>query len=268
MNQPLKLLTIAGSDSGGAAGLQADLKTWTAVHVYGMSVITAVTAQNSVSVEAVHFLPVDFVTAQLEAVLSDYGADGVKTGFIGQADLMAAIAAKLERYHVPHLVVDPVLVNHKGQAMFPQSVPHAYCEYLFPLAQLITPNCREAEVLTGLSVQSVAEMETAAAQLYRHGAQNILIKRGNVGHEVVDILFDGHSFTHFGSPQIITQHTHGSGDVLAAAVCAFLARGDDVITAVRHARHLTHAAIQKAAHWQLGKGHGPLAIHDFKSTIE
>ena len=262
MNQPLKLLTIAGSDSGGAAGLQADLKTWTAVRAYGMSVVTAVTAQNSLTVRAIQFMRPAFVAAQLEAVLSDYGADGVKTGFIGRADLIATIAAKLEAYTLSHLVVDPVLVNHKGQAMFPPEVPQAYREHLFPLAQLIAPNCREAEVLTGLPVQTVAEMETAAAHLHTLGPSNVLIKRGLEGNEVVDVLFDGTEFTHFRSPVIVTANTHGSGDMLAAAVCAFLARGNDVATAVRHGRHLTYTAMQKAAHWQLGSGHGPLAIFD------
>lgn len=266
MNQPLKLLTIAGSDSGGAAGLQADLKTWTAVRAYGMSVITAVTAQNSLTVAAVQFLPADFVAAQLEAVLSDYGVDGVKSGFIGRADLIAVIAARLAAYVVPHLVVDPVLVNHKGQAMFPPEVADAYCLHLFPLAQLITANCREAEVLTGLSVQSVAEMETAAARLHSFGCQHVLIKRGIDSNDVVDVLFDGLTFTHFQSPQIATANTHGSGDVLAAAVCAFLARGDEMVAAVRQARRLTHTALHKAALWQLGRGHGPLAIFDFGFT--
>jgi len=262
MNQPLKLLTIAGSDSGGAAGLQADLKTWAAVHAYGMSVVTAVTAQNSLTVSAVQYMRPAFVAAQLEAVLSDYGADGVKTGFIGRAGIIATIAAKLEAYAPSLLVVDPVLVNHKGQAMFPLEVPQAYREYLLPLAQLITPNCGEAEVLTGLPVQTIAEMETAAAHLHRLGPSNVLIKRGREGNEVVDVLFDGTQFTHFRSPAIATANTHGSGDMLAAAVCAFLARGDDVTTAVSHARHLTYIAMQNAAHWQLGSGHGPLAIFD------
>jgi hydroxymethylpyrimidine/phosphomethylpyrimidine kinase len=268
MEQPLKLLAIAGSDSGGAAGLQADLKTWTAVRAYGMSVITVVTAQNSLTVKAVQFLSPDFVSAQLEAVLSDYGADGVKTGFIGRADLITTIATKLKAYSVAHLVVDPVLVNHKGQAMFPPEIAQAYCEYLFPLAQLITPNGREAEALTGLPVRTLAEMETAAAHLHSLGPQNVLIKRGLVGNEVVDVLFDGTKFTHFHSPQIATQNTHGSGDMLSAAVCAFLARGDDIETAVRQARHLTHTALQQASNWQLGNGHGPLAIFDLTKSLD
>ena len=261
MNQPHKLLTIAGSDSGGAAGLQADLKTWTAVRAYGMSVITAVTAQNSLTVNAVQFMSTEFVAAQLTAVLSDYGADGAKTGFIGRADLIPIIASHLQNYAIPHFVVDPVLVNHKGQAMFPDEVAQAYKQHLFPLAELITPNCREAELLTGLPVTTVAEMETAVRYLHTLGPQAILIKRGQIGdEEVVDVLFDGATITHFHSPKIETHNTHGSGDMLSAAICAFLARGDGVATAVTQAHTLTHAAIHQATHWQLGSGHGPLAI--------
>ena len=262
MKQPLKLLTIAGSDSGGAAGLQADLKTWTAVRAYSMSVITAVTAQNSLAVNSVQFMSTDFVAAQLTAVLSDYGADGAKTGFIGRAELIPVIANHLQTHGVLHIVVDPVLVNHKGQAMFSAEVAHAYQHHLFPLAQLITPNCREAEVLTGLPVATIAEMEMAAAYLHRLGPQTILIKRGVIGDEVVDVLYDGATMTHFRSPKIPTQNTHGSGDVLSAAICAFLARGEEMVTAVTKAREFTYAAIRRAASWQLGSGHGPLAIYE------
>lgn len=266
MNQPLKLLTVAGSDSGGAAGLQADLKSWTAVRAYGMSVITAVTAQNSHSVNAVQFMSTELVAAQLEAVLSDYGADGAKTGFIGRAELITVIASSLRTYTVPHLVVDPVLVNHKGQAMFPDEVVQAYQQHLLPLAEIVTPNCREAELLTGLPVTTLAEMETAAARLHDLGPQNVLIKRGLLGDDVVDVLHDGTTMTHFRSPKIETNNTHGSGDMLAATICAFLAKEEGVETAVAQARTLTHNAIRHAAGWHLGSGHGPLAIYDFGLT--
>src|SRR5690606_30770564 len=155
--EPIKVLTIGGSDSGGAAGIQADLKTFTALHAYGMSVITAVTAQNSHEVRAVHPLPAAFVTQQLEAVLSDYGAAAVKTGFIGRVDLLEAIAAGLGAFPVPHVVVDPVLVNHRGQAMFASDVTAAYRKVLFPLATLMTPNRHEAALFSGRPVQTVAD---------------------------------------------------------------------------------------------------------------
>ena len=256
---PAKVLTIAGSDSGGAAGMQADLKTWAALGVYGMSVVTAVTAQNSVAVTAVHPLPADFVAAQLDAVLSDYGADAVKTGFIGRVDLIQTIAASLRQYQIGNIVIDPVLVNHKGQGMFPPEITQAYIGHLLPLASLITPNRREAELLTGLSVNSVAEMETAVTRLHTLGAQNVLLKGGRDGDEVIDLFYDGRSLTRLRSPHINTPNTHGSGDTLSAAVCAFLAQGVGMETAVRQARQFTYKAIQRAAHWQLGHGHGPVA---------
>lgn len=259
MNEPVKVLTVAGSDSGGAAGLQADLKTWAALGVYGMSVITVVTAQNSVAVTAVHPLPPDFVAAQLDAVLSDYGAAAVKTGFIGQVALIETIAAKLRQYQIGNVVIDPVLVNHKGQAMFPSEVPQAYVEHLLPLADLITPNRREAELLIGRPVNSVAEMETAVTHLHAFGPQNVLLKGGREGDERVDLFFDGRSLTQYRSPHIDTINTHGSGDTFAAAACAYLARGEKMETAVRQAHQFTHQAIQRAASWQLGRGHGPVA---------
>jgi hydroxymethylpyrimidine/phosphomethylpyrimidine kinase len=256
---PAKVLTIAGSDSGGAAGMQADLKTWAVLGVYGMSVVTAVTAQNSLSVTAVHPLPPDFVAAQLDAVLSDYGAAAAKTGFLGRSDLIQTIAAKLSQYQLSNIVIDPVLVNHKGEAMFPLEVTQAYIDHLLPLADLITPNRREAELLTGLPVHNVADMETAVIHLHTFGPKNVLIKGGREGGEIVDVMSDGRSITHFRTQYSDTPNTHGSGDTLSAAVCAFLAQGEEMATAVTQAHQFTQRAVQRGAHWQLGGGHGPVA---------
>ncbi len=261
MAEPIKLLTIAGSDSGGAAGLQADLRTWTAVQAHGMSAITAVTAQNSQAVTGVQFMSPDFLAAQLEAVLSDYGAVGAKTGFVGRAELIPVIADKLKKYRVPNIVIDPVITNYKGESMFPQVVTDGYLTQLFPLATIITPNRHEAGLLTGLPVTTVAEMETAVLVLHQHGCQNVLIKRGEADGQIVDVLFDGQNITHFYSPQIETKNTHGTGDTLSALICARLAVGDDVKTAVTIAHQLTHQAIKTAVHWQLGSGKGPIASH-------
>ena len=257
MNEPVKVLTVAGSDSGGAAGTQADLKTWAALGVYGMSVVTVVTAQNSVAVTAVHPLPADFVAAQLDAVLTDYGAAAVKTGFLGRIDLVQTIAAKLSQYQLSNIVIDPVLVNHKGQVMFPPEVAQAYIDHLLPLADLITPNRREAELLTGLPVNSLTE--TAVTHLHALGPKNVFLKGERVGEEQVDLFFDGRSLTQHRSPHIDTANTHGSGDTLSAAVCAFLAQGVGMETAVRQAHQFTHQAIRRSARWQLGRGHGPVA---------
>ncbi len=257
--QPPKVLTIAGSDSGGAAGLQADLRTFAALKVYGMSVVTAVTAQNSIAVTSVHPLPPDFVAQQLDAVLSDYGATAVKTGFLGRTAVIETVAAKLHEYAPGFLVIDPVLVNHQGKAMFPEEVTAVYATRLFPLADLVTPNRAEAALLAGMAVNTLAEMEKAARRISALGPQNVLMKGGRDEGDMVDVFYDGDNIIHMRSPYIDTQNTHGSGDTLSAAVCALLARGMGMETAVRQAHQFTVHAIQKAAGWQLGAGHGPVA---------
>jgi hydroxymethylpyrimidine/phosphomethylpyrimidine kinase len=260
-SQPAKVLTIAGSDSGGAAGLQADLKTFTALGVYGMSAITAVTAQNSLRVEGVHYIPAEFVTAQIEAVLADYGAASIKTGFIGRAKTIQSIASVLEKQKREgqfHLVVDPVLVNHKGESMFPASVAKAYAQCLLPLADLVTPNLAEGKLFTGLPVTSLATMETVARRIQRLGSQWVLVKGARSGSKLVDLLFDGQEALLLDSPFIDSLNTHGSGDTLSAAICAFMAQGSNMVEAVERARDFTLAAIRGSIHWQLGGGHGPL----------
>ncbi len=265
MNEPVKLLTIGGSDSGGAAGIQADLKTWTALGGYGMSVLTAVTAQNSLTVKDVAWMTPRFVQSQLEAVLSDYGAAAVKTGFLGRAELIISVSALLQKYKPINIVIDPVLVNHRQQPMFPDAVRQLYFCYLLPLADLVTPNVTEAAVLLNTStLDSHGKVRGAAEWLHRRGARQVLIKGFREPEEVVDILFDGSTFTEFRQPLINTLNTHGSGDVLSAAICAYLARGDDMETAVAKAQQFTHRAIRRAANWRLGGGHGPLALFSKK----
>jgi hydroxymethylpyrimidine kinase/phosphomethylpyrimidine kinase len=260
-NEPVKLLTIGGSDSGGAAGIQADLKTWTVLGGYGMSVLTAVTAQNSQTVQDVTWMTPRFVQTQMEAVLGDYGATAVKTGFLGRGELVIMVSALLQKYRPAHIVIDPVLVNHRGQSMFPDEVRQLYLAYLLPLADLITPNWRETAVLLQTSsIDSYDKMRRAATRLHEIGVQNVLLKGFRDGSEIVDVLFDGKTFTDFRQPIIETENTHGSGDTLSAAICAFLAKGVGIETAVAQAQQFTHHAIQRAAHWQLGGGHGPLAL--------
>ena len=260
MSDPAILLTIGGSDSGGAAGVQADLKTWTALGGYGMSVLTAVTAQNSQTVQDIVWMAPHFVQAQMEAVLSDYGATAVKTGFLGQAALVIAVSATLQKYKPANVVIDPVLVNHRGQMMFPDLVRQLYLAYLLPLADLVTPNLMETAVLLQTSsIDSYGRMRRAAARLHEVGTKSVLIKGFRDGKEMVDMLFDGVQFTDFRQPIIETSNTHGSGDTLSAAVSAFLAQGEKMETAVALAQQFTHKAIQRATNWRLGKGHGPLA---------
>ena len=255
---PVKLLTIAGSDSGGAAGLQADLRAWAVLGGYGMSAITAVTAQNSRAVLAVHFLPPDFVAAQIGAVLADYGADAAKTGFLGRVEIVEAVAAALRPFALPHLVVDPVLVNHKGAAMFPPAVTAAYVAHLLPLADLITPNPAEAGLLLGMDVRCLKDGETAVRRLHDLGPKHVLLKRIPAGKRYVDLFYDGQAVHRLAAAKIKTANTHGAGDVLSAAVCFYLARGERMETAVGRAHAFTQTALLNGAPWQLGGGHGPV----------
>lgn len=260
-HEPIKLLTVGGSDSGGAAGIQADLKTWTVLGGYGMSAITAVTAQNSLAVQDVAWMTPQFVQSQMDAVLSDYGATAVKTGFLGRAELVIAVSAMLQKYKPAHVVIDPVLVNHRGQSMFPDEVRQLYLAYLLPLADLVTPNLVETAVLLQTSsIDSYAKLRRAASRLHQIGAKNVLIKGFRDRAERVDVLFDGQTFTDFRQPHLETQNTHGSGDTLSAAICFFLAQGLPLAKAISQAQQFTHQAIQRAAGWQLGGGHGPLAL--------
>ncbi len=267
--EPVKVLTIAGSDSGGAAGLQADLKTFTALGAYGMSVVTVVTAQNSARVAGVHPLPSELVIDQLEAVLDDYGAAAIKSGFLGRRELVTALAAHLQDHPVARsafLIVDPVLVNHRAQPMFGDEVTAAYAEHLLPLCDLVTPNCAEAALLTGQAVNNIADMRRAARQLYDRGAGHVLVTGGQDDAEVVDLLYDGQEATELRSRRIGTENTHGAGDTFSAAIAVFLARGESMTAAVQNARHFTAQAIAGAAHWRLGSGHGPLNHLLFRKT--
>jgi len=256
--EPPKVLTIAGSDSGGAAGLQADLKTFATLNVYGMSVVTVVTAQSSLAVTAARPLPPDFVATQLDAVLSDYGAVAVKTGFIGRVDLIHTIAKKLIQYRPEFVVIDPVLVNHKGEAMFSTDVTEAYLEKLLPIATLVTPNIREAELLAGQTIGSREAMQTAVRQLTDTGPKYALLKGWRNGSEIVDLFYGEGKKMWLSSSFINTNNLHGSGDTFSAAICAFLARGENLQTAVANAHTFTAYAIRDAANWQMGAGHGPV----------
>jgi len=260
MTNPLPLLTIAGSDSGGAAGLQADLKTWTALGVYGMSAITAVTAQNSERVAAVHYPPPAFVAAQIDAVLSDYGAAAIKTGFLGRVEIVEVVAKRLTHWcggglqTRPTIVVDPVLVNHRGEAMFGPEMAAAYRELLLPLADLVTPNGAEAALL-----------DLSGLPRPDRSARRVLLKawRRDEAH-IIDRFWDGGEFVELSQPRIDTTNLHGSGDTLSAAICAFVAQGRDWLDAIRRAQAFTHQAIRRGANWRLGAGHGPLG--HFPST--
>lgn len=255
-----KALTIAGSDSGAGAGIQADLKTFSALGVYGSTVITAITAQNTVGVTAVHEIPTEIVAAQLDAVMEDIGADAAKTGMLSSAAIIETVAAGVQRHRIERLVVDPVMVAKSGDRLLREDAVAALRQTLLPLAYIVTPNAPEAEVLCGRSVRSETDMREAARIIHAFGPRYVVLKGGHVdGDEVVDLLFDGQTFERFALPRVLTPHTHGTGCTFSAAIAAFLARGFDVATAVWEAKRYLHRALETA--FAIGRGRSP--VHHF-----
>ncbi len=251
------VLTVAGSDSGGGAGIQADIKTVTLLGAYCASVVTALTAQNSRGVASVHGIPATFVAEQLEAVLADLPVDVVKTGMLLSADIIEVLADKLVEYGRRITVIDPVMVAKGGAHLLDRDAVDMFRERLLPLSYLLTPNIPEAERLTGLAIQDEEGMETAARALLAMGARNVLIKGGHLpAGDATDILFDSHGFTRFSAPRLLTKHTHGTGCSYASAIAARLAQGEPLPQAVARAKEFVTAAIRLAR--PLGKGHGPI----------
>lgn len=254
MKQPPKLLTIGGTDPCGAYGLFVDLKTFTALGVYGMGVVAVVTAQNSQQFSLASFSSPSLVQAQITAVLSDYGADGIKTGFLGRVDLIEAIAETLTSYTNP-LVVDPVLVDGDGSPLFPPAVLSAYASHLFPRATVITPNLGEARLLLGAEVQDGPSAAEAIAQKY---GVAVLLKGVKKEGQSVDYWANGREVIPFPQVYLPTRHTAGSGDTLSAALVTYLAQGKLPEEAIVLAQQFTHHALAAAQHWQMNHGEGPL----------
>lgn len=251
-------LTIAGSDPSGGAGLQADLKTFQQFGVYGMSVVTLLTVQNTQRVSAVEVLDPEFVRAQLHACCSDIPPQAAKTGALGSAAMIETVASAAEGFAFP-LVVDPVMISKHGDTLLPDDAVEVLKETLLPRAALLTPNVHEAAALTGLTIDSVADLEAAARVLADRGPQAVLVKGGQMGDVAVDVLYaDGHA-ERLESPRLDTPHTHGTGCVLSAAITAGLARGDALLDAVKTAKRFVQAAIRSAP--GLGGGRGPINMH-------
>jgi hydroxymethylpyrimidine/phosphomethylpyrimidine kinase len=249
-------MTIAGSDSGGGAGIQADLKTFAALGVYGTSVLTAITAQNTVAVTAVHEVPTDIIAAQIAAVMGDIGADAVKTGMLSSSAIVELVAGELKRHRVRQLVVDPVMVAKSGDSLLRPEAVESLRTRLVPLAAVVTPNIPEAEVLTGLKITSDADVRRAAQQIIGMGARAVVVKGGHREGPATDLFYDGARFQEFTAPRIQTTNTHGTGCTFASAVAAGLARGMDVLDAVALAKEYVTEAIRHA--FPVGQGHGPL----------
>ncbi|HEY8425746.1 MAG TPA: bifunctional hydroxymethylpyrimidine kinase/phosphomethylpyrimidine kinase [Limnochordales bacterium] len=253
-----RALTIAGSDSGGGAGIQADLKTFFALGVYGMSAITALTAQNTRGVQAVHEVPAEMVAQQIDSVATDIGIDAAKTGMLASAAIVEAVADRVRVHGLRQLVVDPVMVAKSGDPLLAADAVEAVRRLLLPAALVVTPNLPEAARLTGLTVDSPEAMREAARRLHAMGARYVVVKGGHRldrREEAVDLVFDGSSFVELAGPRFDTPHTHGTGCTFSAAIAAYLARGLEPVEAIRQAKAFVTRAIRAAV--PLGAGHGP-----------
>jgi hydroxymethylpyrimidine/phosphomethylpyrimidine kinase len=256
-------VTIAGSDSGGGAGIQADLKTFSALGVYGASVVTALTAQNTRGVTAIHDAPADFITAQIDAVFSDLAVDAVKIGMVSRREAITAIAAGLERWGQTKVVLDPVMVATSGDKLLAPDAVDALKRVLIPRALVITPNLPEAAALLDAPIASTeTEMREQGERLLAIGARAVLVKGGHsVGAESVDLLIEPTAFTRLVAERIATPNTHGTGCTLSSAIAAGLAKGLDLRAATRAAKDYVTSALAAAHRLKVGAGHGP--VHHF-----
>ena len=259
MKSPRKALTIAGSDSGAGAGVQADLKTFAALGVYGTSAITAITAQNTVSVAQVFALSSDLVAAQIDAVVNDIGAHALKTGMLANAEIIEIVAKKIHEHRLKNLVVDPVMVATSGDLLIEKSAVTALRSRLVPLAVVLTPNIPEAEELTGMTLRSAEDIEKAARKIVAMGATTVVIKGGHLKGPALDLFYDGKKVRALSAPRIRTKNTHGTGCTFSAAIAAYLAKGESVETAVALAKKYITGAIR--AGFAVGAGHSP--VHHF-----
>ncbi len=254
-----KALTIAGSDSGAGAGIQADLKTFAALGVYGTTVITAITAQNTVAVTKVTPLDPDLIAAQFDAVVDDIDVNAVKTGMLATAPIIEMVAASLRRRKLENIVVDPVMVATSGDLLLKKNAIETLRADLIPLADLVTPNIPEAEALTGMHIRTVKEIQRAAGRILDMGAHSVIIKGGHRRGPAADLYFDGKKFRELRTRRIRTHHTHGTGCTFSAAIAAYLARGEALESAVVQAKTYITAAIRHS--FPVGAGDGP--VHHF-----
>jgi hydroxymethylpyrimidine/phosphomethylpyrimidine kinase len=251
-----RALTIAGSDSGGGAGIQADLKTFMALGVHGMSALTALTAQNTVGVQGVFEITPSFVRQQIRSVATDIGVDAAKTGMLSSAEIVEAVAAAVEEFAIPNLVCDPVFVSKHGDSLLHVDAIDALRTKLIPLARVITPNVPEAEGLLGRELSKTEPDEAAARELAGLGCEWVYLKGGHLEGRATDLLCDGSTVVTLDGERIDTEHTHGTGCTLSAALAAYLAKGLDVPDAAREAKRFVTRAIER--HLEIGKGIGPV----------
>lgn len=255
---PPRALTVAGSDSGGGAGIQADLKTFHELGAYGMSVITALTAQNTEGVHGVHVVPAAFVEAQLDAVANDIGVDAAKTGMLADADVIKTVADGIRRHRIERLVVDPVCASKHGDPLLADDAIDALRTQIVPLAEVVTPNLGEVWLLTGVEVRSVDDLRMAAEAVHALGPRWVVIKGGHLAgnDEAVDLAFDGSTEVRLAGTRLETRDTHGTGCTFAAAIAAHRARGLDVVDAIHAAKEFVTGAIRHGM--RVGRGIGPV----------
>ena len=255
-----RVLTIAGSDSGGGAGIQADLKTFAALGCYGMTAITALTAQNTVGVQGIHAVPADFLKAQIQSVLDDIGADAIKIGMLHEPAIVEVVAWAIDHYQLRNVVLDPVMVATSGDRLIAEETVQVLVRELFPRATLITPNLDEAALLVGHPIHRAEALDQEAQRLIDMGAHAVLLKGGHLaGDTVTDVLLSqGHSPERLSSPRIASRNVHGTGCTLSSAIAAHLALGLPLAQAVREARAFILQAIAQGAEVLTGHGHGPL----------
>jgi len=252
-------LTIAGSDSGGGAGIQADLKSFMAAGVFGMSVITAVTVQNTKGVTGVHEIPLNIIEAQIDAVFSDIQVDAVKTGMLSSPEIVELVADKMNALKVKNLVVDPVMIAKGGSPLLREEAVKNMKEKLIPAASVITPNIPEAEVLIGEKILTENGKKDACKKLIAYGCGAVIVKGGHMqGAISSDLLYDGKEFYEFSTPRIETKNTHGTGCTFASSVAARLAKGLSLVDAVEDAKNYITNAIKRADELNVGEGHGPV----------
>ena len=250
-----KALTIAGSDCSGGAGIQADLKTFAAHGVYGMSVIVSVVAENTARVIDVQNVTPDMIEKQIDAVFEDIGADAVKVGMLSQSACMEAVARKLEEYNPRNVVIDPVMVAKNGCPLMRPDSMDTLMQKILPLADLLTPNIPEAEAIAGMKIRTTADMEHAAEQIAGLGAKAVLVKGGHASGDALDVLFDGKKLCHYSAERIPTKNTHGTGCTYSSAIAANLALGLTLEDAVARAKEYVTTAIRHSL--AIGKGYGP-----------
>ena len=252
-----RAMTIAGSDSGGGAGIQADLKTFGAMGVFGTCAITTITAQNTTGVDSVLETPTAMVEAQIDAIVSDIGADAVKTGMLSSSDIIRCVAQRLYQHSLSPVVVDPVMVASTGFRLLKDDAVEAMRAELIPMATVVTPNSREASVLTEMNMNTVEDLKAGAKMLVEDmGAKSAVVKGGHLSGPATDVLYDGSDFIIFTSERIDTTNTHGTGCTLASGIAAGLAKGLELAVAVRLAKDYVTAAIRTS--FPVGRGHGPL----------